>query len=100
MDFSTSTFRKDFDRKKSGQLKKYGALSAPEPGSPVHLVKLLEEYGREHVHFCGGLDTSLIRTALDLRNKKNQMHEVDAYCIGFAALEVNEVETPAFDHTF
>ena len=93
-----TTFRKDFDRKKSGQLKKYGALSALNQAVPFICKKLLEEYGEEHVHFCRGLDTSLIRTALGFeKTKKNQMHEVDAYCIGLAALEVNEVETPAKD---
>lgn len=96
-----TAFRKDFDEKKSGQLKKYGVLSALNQAVPFICKKLLEEYGEEHVHFCRGLDTSLIRTALGFeKTKKNQMHEVDAYCIGLAALEVNEVETPAFDHTF
>lgn len=96
-----TAFRKDFDEKKSGQLKKYGALSALNQAVPFICKKLLEEYGEEHVHFCRGLDTSLIRTALGFeKTKKDQMHEVDAYCVGLAALEVNEVETPAFDHTF
>ena len=96
-----TAFRKDFDEKKSGQLKKYGALSALNQAVPFICKKLLEEYGEEPVHFCRGLDTSLIRTALGFeKTKKDQMHEVDAYCVGLAALEVNEVETPAFDHTF
>ena len=86
-------FRKKLDKKKTGLLKKYGALSALNQAIPFICKGLLEQYGKEHVHFCTGKETSLIRISLGYeKTKENQMHEIDAYCIGLDALRVNHIK--------
>lgn len=91
-------FKKRLDDKKSGLLKKYGALSALNQAIPFICKGLLEEYGKEHVHFCTGKETSLIRTSLGYeKTKDNQMHEVDAYCIGLAALGFEDMKSQSFN---
>ena len=78
--------------------KKYGALSALNQAIPFICKGLLEEYGKEHVHFCTGKETSLIRTSLGYeKTKDNQMHEVDAYCIGLAALGFEDMKSQSFN---
>lgn len=94
-------FKKKLEDKKSGLLKKYGALSALNQAIPFICKGLLEEYGEEHVHFCTGKETSLIRTSLGYeKTKNNQMHEVDAYCIGLAALGIGDIKSQSFDNTY
>ena len=95
-------FRTKFKDKKEGLIKKYGALSALNQAVPFICKELLKIYGIEHVHFCTGKDTSLIRSSLGYeKTKENQMHEIDAYCIGLAALGVNHVKKlPGFLNTY
>ena len=94
-------FKKKLDDKKSGLLKKYGALSALNQAIPFICKELLEVYGKEHVHFCTGKETSLIRTSLGYeKTKDNQMHEVDAYCIGLAAVGADKAKRPDFNNIF
>ena len=86
-------FHAKFKDRKEGLIKKYGALSALNQAVPFICKELLKIYGIEHVHFCTGKDTSLIRSSLGYeKTKENQMHEIDAYCIGLAALEANHVK--------
>lgn len=95
------TFKKKLKDKKSGLLKKYGALSALNQAIPFICKDLLAEYGKEHVHFCTGKETSLIRTSLGYeKTKDNQMHEVDAYCIGLASLELKDIKLQSFVNTY
>ena len=94
-------FKERFERKKSGLLKKYGALSALNQAIPFICKGLMERYGINHVSFCTGKDTSLIRTGLGYeKTKENQLHEVDAYCIGLTALSVENVKSPDFGNTY
>lgn len=94
-------FKKKLEDKKSGLLKKYGALSALNQAIPFTCKALLEEYGGEHVHFCTGRETSLIRTSLGYeKTNDNQMHEVDAYCIGLAALGLKDIKLQSFVNTY
>ena len=94
-------FKKKLEDKKSGLLKKYGALSALNQAIPFICKDLLAEYGEEHVHFCTGKETSLIRTSLGYeKTKDNQMHEVDAYCIGLAALGLKDIKLQSFVNTY
>ena len=86
-------FQAKFKDRKKGLIKKYGALSALNQAVPFICKELLKIYGIEHVHFCTGKDTSLIRSSLGYeKTKENQMHEIDAYCIGLAALGANHVK--------
>ena len=95
------SFKQKLADKKAGLLKKYGALSALNQAIPFICRKLLEQYGKDHVHFCTGKDTSLIRTSFGYeKTKDNQMHEVDAYCIGLAALGIDKAKCPDFNNTF
>ena len=91
-------FQAKFEDKKEGLIKKYGALSALNQAVPFICKELLKIYGAEHVHFCTGKDTSLIRSSLGYeKTKDNQMHEVDAYCIGLAAIGTNKAKRPGFN---
>lgn len=94
-------FKERLVRKKSGLLKKYGALSALNQAIPFICKGLIERYGVEHVSFCAGKDTSLIRTGLGYeKTKANQIHEIDAYCIGLASLSIENTESPDFANTY
>ena len=96
-----TSFRKKLGDKKSGLLKKYGALSALNQAIPFICKGLLEEYGEKHVRFCTGKETSLIRTSLGYeKTNENQMHEIDAYCIGLAMLGVKNIKFQQFDNTY
>lgn len=95
-------FHAKFKDRKEGLIKKYGALSALNQAVPFICKELLKIYGTEHVHFCTGKDTSLIRSSLGYeKTKENQIHEIDAYCIGLAALGANHVKKlPEFINTY
>lgn len=94
-------FKQRLTDKKAGLLKKYGALSALNQAVPFICKHLLELYGKDHVHFCTGKDTSLIRAGLGYeKTKENQMHEVDAYCIGLTALKNNVKQLPDFSYSY
>ena len=72
-----SEFLAKFKDKKEGLIKKYGALSALNQAVP------------------------LIRSSLGYeKTKENQMHEVDAYCIGLAAIGADKVKRPSFNNVF
>ena len=93
-----SEFLAKFKDKKEGLIKKYGALSALNQAVPFICKELIKIYGVEHVHFCTGKDTSLIRSSLGYeKTKENQMHEVDAYCIGLAAIGADKVKRHGFN---
>ena len=94
-------FKDRLGKKKAGLLKKYGALSALNQAIPFICKQFVEEYGIEHVYFCTGKETSLIRTGLGYeKTKDNQLHEVDAYCIALTALGVEGMRTPGFYQTY
>lgn len=94
-------FQSKVKDKKEGLIKKYGALSALNQAVPFICKRLLEIYGKERVHFCTGKDTLLIRTSLGYeKTKDNQMHEVDAYCIGLAALGIDTAKLPKFEKVY
>ena len=94
-------FQAKLKDKKDGLIKKYGALSALNQAVPFICKELLKIYGAEHVHFCTGKDTSLIRSSLGYdKTKDNQMHEVDAYCICLAAIGADKTKRPDFNNVF
>lgn len=94
-------FLAKFKDKKEGLIKKYGALSALNQAVPFICKELIKIYGVEHVHFCTGKDTSLIRSNLGYeKTKENPMHEVDAYCIGLVAIGEDKAKRPSFNNVF
>ena len=90
-------FAKQLKDKKAGLDKKYGALSVLNQAIPFICQKLEAEFGKEHVHYCTGRETSLVRRSIGYhKTKKNQIHEVDAWCIGALSLKQIPEEVPDF----
>ena len=90
-------FAKQLKDKKEGLDKKYGALSVLNQAIPFICQKLEAEFGKEHVHYCTGRETSLVRRSIGYhKTKKNQLHEVDAWCIGFLSLNQIPERIPDF----
>ncbi len=87
--------------KKSGLMKKYAALSALNQAIPFIYKRLVEDFGEEHVFTCTGRGTAMVRKGLGFtKTKKNQLHEVDAYCIALLALGCTDAELPTFEHVY
>ena len=62
--------------KKKGLDKKYGALSILNQAIPFICKELETEFGKEHVHYCTGRETSLVRRSLGYhKTKEEQYHE-------------------------
>ena len=97
-----SRFKDKLLNKKEGQLKKYGALSALNQAIPFICKELILMFGSNHVHFCTGKDTSLMRSSLGYqKTKDNPMHEIDAYCIGLLSLsKCKNQSLPDFHSTY
>lgn len=94
-------FAKELAIKKDGIAKKYGALSVLNQAIPFICQRLEAEFGRPHVHYCTGKDTSLVRSSIGwVKTKENQMHEVDAWCIGALALDHVPDDYPEFGKTY
>lgn len=90
-------FAKQLKDKKVGLDKKYGALSVLNQAIPFICQKLEAEFGKEHVHYCTGRETSLVRRSIGYhKTKKDQFHEVDAWCIGAMALNRISERVPDF----
>ena len=84
--------------KKKGLDKKYGALSILNQAIPFICKELETEFGKEHVHYCTGRETSLVRRSLGYhKTKEEQYHEVDAWCIGALSLDSIPEKAPAFE---
>ena len=84
--------------KKKGLDKKYGALSILNQAIPFICKELETEFGKEHVHYCTGRETALVRRSLRYhKTKEEQYHEVDAWCIGALSLDRIPEKAPAFE---
>mgnify|MGYP002580088834 CR=1 FL=1 len=91
-------FAKQLKDKKAGLDKKYGALSVLNQAIPFICKELETEFGKEHVHYCTGRETSLVRRSLGYhKTKEEQYHEVDAWCIGALSLDSIPEKAPAFE---
>lgn len=83
--------------KKKGLLKKYAAQSAINQSIPFICQRLEQEFGKKHVYYCSGVETSILRGSLGFtKTKDNPLHEVDAYCIGALAAGVKPGLAPDF----
>ena len=90
-------FAEQMKEKKEGMDKKYGALSVLNQAIPFICKQLETEFGRGHVHYCTGRETSLVRQSTGYqKTRKNQLHEVDAWCIGALALAELPENVPDF----
>ena len=90
-------YAKRLEDLKKGLDKKYGALSVLNQAVPFLCQRLEQEFGKEHVFYCTGRDTARVRTALGYqKTKENQLHEVDAWCIGLLALKKVPEKLPDF----
>ena len=90
-------YAKRLEDLKKGLDKKYGALSVLNQAVPFLCQRLEQEFGKEHVFYCTGRDTARVRTALGYqKTKENQLHEVDAWCIGLLALGKAPEKLPEF----
>lgn len=87
-------------KKKKGLNKKYGALSVLNQAIPFICKRLEEEFGAEHVFYCTGRETAAVRNSFGYqKTKDNQLHEVDAWCIGILALGKIPKTLPDFSYT-
>lgn len=84
--------------RKEGLDKKYGALSVLNQAVPFICKELEAEFGKEHVRYCIGRETAVLRRSFGYHKaKENQLHEVDAWCIGALALDSIPEKEPAFE---
>ena len=75
-------------------------MSVINQAIPYICERLIEEYGKDHVFPVPPVYTARIRTSLGFeKDRKNQMHEVDACCIALAAMNVCPDDVPEFDNT-
>lgn len=83
--------------KKKGLDKKYGALSVLNQAVPFICKELEAEFGKEHVYYCTGRETAVLRRSFGYhKTKENQLHEVDAWCIGALSLDRIPEKAPDF----
>ena len=94
-----AAYAKQLEEEKQGLDKKYGGLSVLNQAIPFLCQELEEEFGRKHVFYCTGRDTARVRTSLGYqKTKKDQLHEVNAWCIGLLAVGKAPEKLPEF-HT-
>lgn len=95
------TMQKTLKDKKSGLIKKYAALSVLNQAIPFIYKRVVEEFGKEHVYYCTGRETAIVRKSLGYtKTQKNQLHEVDAYCMALLALCYTDAKAPSFEHVY
>lgn len=93
------TFKQEVSEKKSGLMKKYGALGALNQAIPYIWRELVKQFGKDHVYACTGKDTARTREAFGYEKiKDDQMHEADAYCIACLGLNVVPDKAPEFTY--
>lgn len=92
---------KRLQSKKDGLMKQYTALSAINQAIPFICQRLEAEFGKEYVHYCTGLETSIMRSSFGFeKTKDNQLHEVDAYCIALQSTGIVPNTVPTFDKVY
>ena len=58
-------------------------------------------FGKEYVHYCTGLETSIMRSSFGFeKTKDNQLQEVDAYCIALQSTGIVPNTVPTFDKVY
>ena len=92
---------KSLKARKEGLDKKYGALSILNQAIPFICKELETEFGKEHVHYCTGRETAVLRRSFGYhKTKENQLHEVDAWCIGALSMDRIPEKTPDFQNVY
>lgn len=93
-------YQKELKDLKKGLDKRYGALSALNQAMPFICKSLESEFGKAHVSYCTGRDTAKMRNSFGFqKTKENQLHEVDAWCIGILARNSAPDRLPDFEQT-
>jgi 5-methylcytosine-specific restriction endonuclease McrA len=89
--------RDRLQKDQKGIYKKYGALSVLNQAIPFIIKELTDLFGSDHVSLISPQDTAKTRRSLGfIKSKEDQLHEVDAYCIGINALGIYPQSVPAF----
>lgn len=96
-----AAFEKRLKKKKAGLDKRYAAISVLNQAIPFICKQLEQEFGKEHVHYCSGKDTAMVRRSFGYhKTKEEQLHEVDAWCIAVLSLQQIPEKAPEFDHVY
>lgn len=88
-------FEADLKTKKSGMMKKYGALSVLNQIIPYLAEQLAVRFGEDHVHFVTGAETKYMRECFGYDSKdwhKNPLHDVDAVMIALLGLGLTDTQ--------
>lgn len=94
-----AVFERRLKKKKAGLDKRYAAGSVLNQAIPFICKQLEQEFGKEHVHYCSGKDTAMVRRSFGYhKTKEEQLHEVDAWCIAVLSLQKIPEKAPEFDH--
>ncbi len=76
----------DISLKQTGLKKKYAALSVLNQAIPYIAQELIDMFGEDHVRFCTGYETSVVRDSLDM----DKDHPEDAVCIALYGAYITE----------
>ena len=76
----------DINLKEAGLKKKYAALSVLNQAIPFIAEELVNMFGEDHVSFCSGYETKLIREGLAIEKD----HPEDAVCIAMYGAETTD----------
>lgn len=90
-----ASFEAALKEKKTGLMKKYGALSVLNQIIPYLAEQLIAEFGADHVHFVTGAETKYMRDSFGYDSKdwyKNPLHDVDAVMIALLGLNLTDVQ--------
>ena len=76
----------DIDLKRAGLKKKYAALSVLNQAIPYIAQELIDMFGEDHVRFCTGYQTSIVRDSIGM----DKDHPEDAVCIALYGAGITE----------
>ncbi len=76
----------DIDLKQAGLKKKYAALSVLNQTMPYIAQELIDMFGEDHVRFCTGYQTSMVRDSIGM----DKDHPEDAICIALFGSGITE----------
>ena len=76
----------DISLKEQGLKKKYNALSVLNQAMPYIAQELINRFGEDHVTFCAGYETKMVRESLAIEKD----HPEDAVCIALLGANITE----------
>jgi len=93
-------FVKSLSEKKSGLMKRYGALSVLNQALPYIAEQLIAEFMADHVYFVTGYETKIMRDSFGYDSKdwyQNPLHDVDAAMIALLGLSLADAPNPQIE---